>query len=174
MAQALDNVLLAGLQEHMNLERRASATYWAMAIWFDERDLRGFAQYLHQESLGEQQHATEFADYLVARGQTVQLAPLPAPRQNWSSPLDIFATAFQLETDVTTSLQQLYEGAERAGDVRTTVFLDPIVHRQIAAEDQTAHLLGRIRFSQGQPAPLLILDAELRNESPQPGSAVGG
>ncbi|HYP04122.1 MAG TPA: ferritin, partial [Cyanobium sp.] len=74
------------------------------------------------------------------------------------------------EADVTASLQQLYGMAERAADVRTTVFLDPVVQGQIEAENQAAHLLGRVRFSRADPAAMLVLDGELSAGSHEPGS----
>ena len=49
----------------------------------------------------------------------------------------------------------------RSGDVRTTVFLDPIVQGQIDAEHQAAHLLDRIAFTHSDPAALLVIDGEL-------------
>ncbi len=161
MAQPMDAALLEGLQQHLTLERQASAAYWALAIWFGERELRGFCHYLKDEAADEQQHAGLFADYLVSRGQTVILDAVAPPRQQWSDAEEIFAAIFQMEADVTTSLQQLYAMAERSSDVRTTVFLDPIVQGQIEAEHQAAHLLGRIRFAQGNPAALLVIDGEL-------------
>lgn len=170
MAQPMDTALLEGLREHLTLERKASASYWALAIWFAERELRGFARYLKQEADAEQHHAGLVADYLIARGQTVPLEDLPAPRQHWSSAEEIFAAVFHMEADVTASLQQLYGMAERAGDVRSTVFLDPIVQTQIEAEHEAAHLLGRVRFSQNHPAAMLVIDNELTDDRHEPAS----
>lgn len=161
MAQPMDAGLLEGLQEHLGLERKASAAYWAMALWFAERELRGFAAYLMQESRGEQHHAALVADYLLARGQTVDLGALPAPGQQWSDAEALLADAFRLEADVTTSLQLLYSMAERAGDVRSTVFLDPLIQGQIGAENEAAHLLGRVRFGRLEAASMLLIDGEL-------------
>jgi ferritin len=170
MAQPMDAALLEGLQQHLTMERQASASYWAMAIWFAERELRGFCHYLKSESGNEQHHAGLVADYLVARGQTVLLDAVAAPRQQWRDAEEIFGAIFQMEADVTTSLQQLYAMAERAGDVRTTVFLDPIVQGQIDSENEAAHLLGRIRFAQANPAAMLVIDGELSADKHAPGS----
>ena len=170
MAQPMDGALLEGLQQHLTMERQASAAYWAMAIWFAERELRGFCYYLKGESGNEQHHAGLIADYLVARGQSVPLDTLTAPHQQWRDAEEIFGAIFQMEADVTTSLQQLYAMAERTGDVRTTVFLDPMVQGQIDSENEAAHLLGRIRFAQGNPAAMLMIDGELSNDQHTPGS----
>jgi ferritin len=161
MAQPMDAALLEGLQSHLTMERQASAAYFAMALWCAERELRGFAHFFKDEASGEQEHAATIADYLIARGQTVVLQDVSAPRQDWGSVEAILSAAFQMEADVTTSLQQLYTLAERASDQRTTVFLDPMIDAQVGAEHTVAHLLGRVRFCQGQPAAILIVDGEL-------------
>jgi hypothetical protein len=87
----MDAALVDALQSHLTMERQASAAYFAMAIWFAERELRGFSHFFKHEALSEQAHAATFADYLIARGQTVQLQELAAPRQAWTTPEDIMA-----------------------------------------------------------------------------------
>ncbi|MCP9928885.1 ferritin [Cyanobium sp. CH-040] len=168
MAQPMEAALLEALQQHLTMERKASAAYFAMAIWFAERELRGFSHFFKHESRDEQEHAGTFADYLIARGQTVVLQDVPAPAQAWQSPEEILAASFQMEADVTTSLQQMYAMAERSGDTRTTVFLDPLVDNQVNSENTFAHLLGRVRFAQNQPAALLIIDGELSDGKHDP------
>jgi len=161
MAQPMEPDLLTALQHHLGMERQAHIAHVAMALWSNERELRGFARFFKQEAADELNHAALFADYLVARGQRVMLEALPAPQQQWPGIEDLLAEVFQMEADVTTSLQQLYALAEAAGDIRTTVFLDPIIQGQDAAEHQSAHLLGRVRLAQGSGAALLMIDGEI-------------
>ena len=78
------------------------------------------------------------AEYLISRGQTIQLDSLERPKQSWISIEDIMATSFLMESDLTTSLQQLYAMAERNSDIRTTVFLDPMIEKQNQAEHDFA------------------------------------
>lgn len=163
MAQSMETALVEALNQHLTMERSASAAYFAIAIWFAERELRGFSHFFKQEAIQEQVHAAHFADYLIARGQSVVLQEVPAPRQEWSSTDAIMEASFQMESDVTTSLHQLYAMAERAADMRTTVFLDPLIENQVNSEDQFAHLLGRVRFAQNQASAMLIIDGELSN-----------
>jgi len=162
MAEPMDPSLLEGFQAHFNMERQAHATYFGAAIWMGERELRGFSQHFNDEAKGEQEHAAKVAEYLIARAQTPELHALEAPDQSWESVLDVMSTAFLTERDVTTSLQQLLMAAERVGDTRSTVFLEPMVEGQIKAEQEAAHLLGRTKFADDQAAALLVIDNELR------------
>ena len=170
VAEPIELDLLNGLQHHLNMERQAHATYFAAAIWFAERELRGFSSFFRNESASEHDHAAKFAEYLIARGQSVQLLDIKAPVQSWSEPEDVMATSFLLEADVTASLQQLYAMAERASDTRTTVFLDPMVDQQTQAEHEVAHLLGRDRYANKQATAILLIDGELEQGRHRPAS----
>ena len=170
MAEPMNPELLSLFQHHLNMERQAHTAYFAAAIWFAERELRGFAQFFRDESNNEHQHAAKFSDYLIARGQCVALHALPPPVQSWTSPADVMATSFLMEADLTASLQQLYAMAERSGDTRSTVFLDPMVEQQTQSEHEFAHLLGRVRFADHQASALLLIDNELDQGNNKPAS----
>jgi len=73
VAQPMDNSLLDNIFEHLTMERYAHVQYFSIYLWFQERDLNGFASHFLTESQGEMEHAQKFADYLIARGQSVKL-----------------------------------------------------------------------------------------------------
>ena len=168
MAETMTQEMLDQLQAHLNMERQSSAAYFAAAIWFAERELTGFAEYLRNEGKQEQEHAAKFADYLISRGQTVELDTIEVPRQTWPDPEEVMANVFRMEADVTTSVLLLYSIAERASDQRTTVFLDPVVDDQRNSEHEAAYLLGRVKYANDERAAMMIIDAELREEEAKP------
>ena len=88
IAQPMDVDLLEALNQHTSLERVSSAQYLAMSLWFLERELRGFSSYFKKESLSEQEHGFNFAKYLIARGQTVELDEVSKPIQDWKTVQD--------------------------------------------------------------------------------------
>ena len=161
VAQPIDIDLLSSLYHHTSLERVSSAQYLAMSLWFLERELRGFSSFFKKESLSEQEHGFNFAKYIIARGQSVVLDEVIKPKQKWETVEELVTYSFQMEADVTTSVQQLYSMAERSNDTRTTVFLDPVIDEQIKSEDEMAYLLGKVKFANNDPSALLIIDNEL-------------
>mgnify|MGYP001157308138 FL=1 len=161
IAQDLDKDLLDNLYHHLTMERTASVQYYAMSLWFQEKDLSGFSSFFLNESKDEMDHAYIFSDYLIARGQRVDLHEIAKPVQDWQCIKDVISYAFNMEADLSTSLQQLYSIAERSFDSRTSVFLDPIMEAQIKSEDEFAHILGQVKFSDEQPSAILIIDNEL-------------
>jgi ferritin len=168
MAETMTQEMVDQLQAHLNMERQSSAAYFAAAIWFAERELTGFAEYLRNEGKQEQEHAAKFADYLISRGQTVELDTIEAPRQSWPDPEEVMANIFRMEADVTSSVLLLYSIAERATDQRTTVFLDPVVDDQRISEHEAAYLLGRVKYANNERAAMMMIDAELREGEAKP------
>ena len=163
IAQPIHVELLEALYQHTSLERVSSAQYLAMSLWLLERELRGFSSFFKKESLSEQEHGFNFAKYIVARGQSVVLDEVTKPIQEWQTVEELVTLSFQMEADVTTSVQQLYSMGERVNDTRTTVFLDPVVDEQIKSEDEMAYLLGKVKFANNDPSALFIIDNELNN-----------
>ena len=164
VAQQMDSILLDNFYEHLTMERAASVQYFSMYLWFQERDLYGFSSYFLRESKCETEHAKKFADYLIARGQNVKLKDLSEPVQKWDSIENLVSYSFNMEADLTSSIQQLYSISERTSDTRTNVFLDPIIESQIKSEDDFAHILGKVKFAGNQPSAILLLDNELKEK----------
>merc|ERR1711937_795337 len=173
MAEPMSAELLDLMEAHLNLERQSAADYFAAAIWFAERELTGFAEHLRDEAKQEQEHAAKFADYLISRGQRPVLDTIEPPRQQWTGVEQVIANVFRMEADVTASVLQLYDTAEKDIDRRTTVFLDPIVDGQRLSEHEAAYLLGRVKFAAGNPAAVMIIDAELREGEAEPAKLEG-
>ena len=173
MAEPMSAELLDLMEAHLNLERQSAADYFAAAIWFAERELVGFAEHLRDEAKQEQEHAAKFADYLITRGQRPVLDTIEPPRQEWPDVEQVIANVFRMEADVTASVLQLYSIAEKDMDRRTSVFLDPIVDGQRLSEHEAAYLLGRVKFAAGNPAAVMIIDAELREGEAEPAKLEG-
>jgi len=161
ISQEIENDLLDNILQHLTMERNANVQYFSMSLWFQERDLNGFSSFFLKESKEELEHAYKFTDYLIARGQSVDLHGLAKPIQEWESIQELIGYAFNMEADLTISLQQLYALSERTSDIRSNVFLDPIVESQIKSEDQFAHILGKVKFSGGNPSAILLVDEYL-------------
>ena len=173
MAEPMSAEMLDLMEAHLNLERQSAADYFAAAVWFAERELTGFAEHLRDEAKQEEQHAAKFADYLISRGQRPVLDTIEPPRQQWTGVEQVIANVFRMEADVTASVLQLYNTAEKDIDRRTTVFLDPIVDGQRLSEHEAAYLLGRVKFAAGNPAAVMIIDAELKEGEAEPAKLEG-
>ena len=161
VSQEIDKDLLDNILQHLSMERNANVQYFSMSLWFQERDLTGFSSFFLKESKEELEHAYKFTNYLIARGQKIDLYELSKPTQHWDSIEELISFAFNMEAELTISLQQLYAISERTSDIRTNVFLDPLVESQIKSEDEFAHILGKVKFSGENSSAILIVDEYL-------------
>ena len=167
--RALAADVLSHLQLHLQMELQASYDYFRVAIWFAERDLKGFAAFARQEALSEHQHACLVADHLIDRSQPVEFTTLQPDTSTWDSVEAVTRFIFDNEVAVTASAQQIYSMAERAGDYITSVFLDGVIQQQTDSEAQAAYLMSRVRLAGEDIAALLLIDQELsRGESDRP------
>ena len=173
--RALAADVLSHLQLHLQMELQASYDYFRLAVWFAERDLKGFAAFARQEALSEHQHACLVADHLIDRSQPVELATLEPNTDTWDSVEAATRFIFDNEVAVTASAQQIYSMAERAGDYITSVFLDGIIQQQTDSEAQAAYMMSRVRLAGEDAAALLLVDQELsRGDDDRPRLAKDG
>ena len=153
--------LLKGLNEHLELEFRASHEYLAMSIWLAEHDLPGFATWMRKQSADELLHARRIIDHLVERDQKVVLPAVDAPPTGWKSAEALCDHVLKNEQEVTASINLLYAKAEKTQDRPATVMLQWFVNEQMEEESAARAVLGRIRLAGNTGIGLLMIDQEL-------------
>lgn len=157
--------LLKGLNEHLQLEFRASHEYLAMSIWLSEHDLPGFSTWMRKQSSDELLHAQRIIDHLVERDQKVMLPAIAAPPLAWKSAEALCEHVLKNERAVTASINELYAMAEKAKDRPGVVMLQWFVTEQMEEEAAARAVLGRIRLAGNTGVGLLMIDQELAGGS---------
>ena len=157
--------LLKGLNDHLELEFRASHEYLAMSIWLAEHDLPGFATWMRKQSSDELLHAQRIIDHLVERAHKVVLPAIAAPPVTWPSAEALCEHVLKNERDVTASINELYAMAEQAKDRPGVVMLQWFVTEQMEEEAAARAVLGRIRLAGNTGVGLLMIDQELAGGS---------
>ena len=156
----MDAKLLAGMNEHLKLEFKASHEYLAMSVWLSVHDLPGFATWMRQQSADELMHARKFIDHIVERDEQVILPGVAQPPMQWDSAEALCTHVLQNEQAVTASINELYVTAEAAKDRPAIVLLQWFVNEQMEEEAAARAILGRIRLG-GSGVGLLMIDQEL-------------
>jgi ferritin len=157
----MNSELLNGLNEHLELEFRASHEYLAMSIWLAEHDLPGFSKWMRKQSSDELMHAQRIIDHLVERDQKVLLPAVAAPPTGWSSAETLCEHVLKNEQQVTASINNLYAVAEQTKDRPATVMLQWFVTEQMEEEAAARAVLGRIKLAGNSGVGLLMIDQEL-------------
>lgn len=79
-------------------ELAASNTYLAASFWFTQRHFDGIAAYFRKESDDERTHSLSIFDYVHKRTEGVgTIHEVPAPKQHWDDPKQVFNDLFALE-----------------------------------------------------------------------------
>ena len=153
--------VLVEIQRQMNHEYGAAHAYTALAMWCDDRNLKGFARFFHKQSDEEREHAPRFADHLLNRGASPELAALPAPRTKFESPLEVAEHARTMEQLNTKGIHQVYEAAIKAGDLQAQVALQWFINEQVEEEAWCDEMLDRVEATSGSAIGLMALDRHI-------------
>lgn len=164
----MDPTLLELFNDQIALEQSASRSYRQMAAWADANDYAGAAAWFLSQSVEETEHADIFIEFVLDRDEQVVMQALDAPRPDFDSLVDVFATALEQEKEVTEAIGRLYKHAQEVDDYRSLPMLHQFLREQVEEEAAVSTVLGELRMVQGNATATLMLDREL------PGRRGGG
>jgi ferritin len=148
----------AALNNQLNYEQGAAQEYLAMAAYFDQMNLPGFAAFMRAQNTEETEHAMKIFDHINERGGRVKLGAVSEPTFDFGSAKAVFEAALAREQANTESIHKLYKLATDHNDYPTQIMLQWFIEEQVEeeawCEEALAHL-GMIGDSQGA---LLMLD----------------
>jgi ferritin len=158
---AMKSEVRDALNEQIKHELYSFYLYLSMAGSFETADLPGFAHWMREQSEEEREHAMKFFDFLLDRGEHVQLQAIDQPPYAFRSPLDTFEQALEHEKEITSRIHRLYELSIQENDYPTQVFLNWFVKEQVEEEKAATEIVERLRMAGEDGAALLLLDKEL-------------
>ena len=107
------NELLSAQVGH---EFAASQQYIAIAVWADAQDLPQLASRFYSHSLGERNHAMMMVQYMLDREIPVTIPSVPAPRAEFTGPVDALKLALEQEKQVTAQIEAMFQAARAESD----------------------------------------------------------
>ncbi len=133
------------LKRQLNHELNAAHGYLALSVWCAGRNQKGFARFFAKQAGEERVHAGKLIDHCVDRGVPAALEALPAPRQNFSSLLDVALHAQAMERANTRGINAVFEAALAAKDYPIQVLMHWFIKEQVEEEAWAAELVDRIK-----------------------------
>ncbi|HSO25900.1 MAG TPA: ferritin, partial [Methanobacteriaceae archaeon] len=149
------------LNGQMNAELYSAYLYLAMAAYYEDTDLPGFANWMRVQAQEEMTHAMKFYDYLVQRGARVVLDTIEKPPFEWESPLNVSEHVLEHEKKVTGLINNLVNLAMEEKDHATNNFLQWYVAEQVEEEESVGSVLQKVRLAADSSSGLLMVDSEL-------------
>lgn len=149
----------------VSVELSASQLYLSASIWCRTHGFKGMAAWMLEESGEERGHGLAILEWsLQQQGwPPVELRPLEAPRNDWTSPTQVWQSILEAEQTNTQNLLRLAAAAAKSGDYGSQAFLNPFHVEQIEAEDKVSALLHKV--ANASPEFLIQLDHELGLEA---------
>src|ERR671933_1532908 len=154
-------VVRDAMNEQIKHEFYSAYLYLSMAGSFETANFPGFARWIRKQSEEEREHAMKLFDFLLDRGEQVQLLPIDQPPSAFRSPLDTFEQALEHEKEITSRIHRLYELSVRENDYPAQVFLNWFITEQVEEEKAATEIVERLRMAGEDGAALLLLDKEL-------------
>lgn len=153
--------------EQITLELSSSVAYLQMAAFFEEQSLTGMAAWMRLQSEEERSHALRFLDFVLDRGNAVEIGAVEQPPSGFSGPTSVFETALKQEQRVTAAITDLFRAAQEAGDVASYPLLQDFLTEQVEEEATVEAILDRLELAGSNGSAILDLDRELGARGPE-------
>ena len=164
----LNKEVEAALNRQINVEFTSAYNYLAVAAYFEDINLRGFAHWMRIHYLEERMHANKIFDFIVDRDGRIDLLALDAPKKEWDTPLHAFEWALEAERSNSEAIYKLVELSTSKHDHATHTFLQWFISEQVEEEALVNDMLQRMRLVGDSNAALFLMDQELAQRSVPP------
>jgi ferritin len=162
----MENIMISSamqkaINEQINKEFFSSYLYLSMAAYFENKNLPGFAQWMHVQANEERGHGMKLFEHLLERGGKVELKGIGAPQIVWKTSLDVFKQVQEHEAAVTSSIYSLYELAHTEKDYPAQVLLQWFITEQVEEEKNAADIVQQLELIDARGTAVLMLDHQL-------------
>jgi ferritin len=157
----LTSKLQDALNEQMKNEFFSAYLYMAMTGYFQAEELPGFANWLRVQALEEMTHGEKFFNFLCDAGGRTHLLPIDGPKNDFTSPLEVFEFGLKHEQFVTERIGALMDLAREEGNHAAQIFLQWFVTEQVEEESNFSLIIRKLKRVEGDGRGLLLLDQEL-------------
>ncbi len=157
----MNEKLIKQLNNQYNFEIYSAYIYLAMAAYFDDKNLKGFANWMKVQVQEELFHASKIYNFINDRGERVVFSQIPAPSSEWSTPKNVFEDALKHEKKITQNFNDLMKTADEVNDQATKVFLNWFINEQVEEESNVKEVIDHIKLTEGSASALFLIDKEL-------------
>lgn len=148
------------LNEQINKEIYSSYLYLTFADYYEERGLKGFANWYMIQVEEELAHARVIRRYLLDNDFHVEMEAIAKPNVEIKDDMTPLTAAYAHECYITKSINECYTTAREANDYRTMQVLDWFVKEQGEEEANASEMVSNMELFGGDPSGLYKLDRE--------------
>ncbi len=152
--------------KQINAEIYSSYLYYAMEAYFQSKNLKGCATWMHYQAMEELIHVIKFSEYINNRGGRVKLEAIEAPQFEWDSPLAAFEAAYAHEQKVSGLINKLVDLAKEESDHASDALLQWFVTEQVEEEATVDEIVQNFKIAGDSGPGLFMIDQQLGQRTP--------
>ena len=153
--------MLDAFNNQINAELYSAYLYYSMQAYFEELNLKGFANWMNVQIQEELFHVQKFTNFVNERGGRVMPQAIECPPTDWESPLAAFEATYVHEQSVSKSINNLVDIAIQENDHASKIFLDWFVTEQVEEESSVNDVVQKMKLMKDSPHGLFMIDREL-------------
>jgi ferritin len=163
--------MVDALNEQINKEFYSAYLYLSMAAYFEDKGLKGFANWMRVQFQEEMDHAMKMFDYVISRGERVVLKEIEKPEYDWENALAVFEKTLEHEKWVTENINNLADLADDLKDRATLSFLQWFIDEQVEDEESVKEIVDRLKLVGDNPHAVFMMDRELAQRTYTPSTS---
>jgi ferritin len=157
----MNKKLEKAFNEQIKNELHSGYIYLSMSAYFESENLPGMAKWMKHQAQEEYEHAMKLFNFMVERGNKVELKTIEAPPLKWKNSLDVFETALNHERKVTNMIHSLLELSTEEKDYPAVSHLKWFVDEQVEEEATADAIVQKLKLIGEAKHALIMLDYEL-------------
>jgi len=157
---ALDKSVAELLNAQVNKELYSAYLYLTFADYYEDRGLKGFANWYMIQVEEEVSHAKILRRYLLDNDVLPQMEAIDKPDMTFADDMAPLKAAYDHELFITASINECYGAAAKIRDFRTMQLLDWFVKEQNEEEVNASDMIKNMELFGSDPKGLYSLDRE--------------
>ena len=143
---ALDSKVADILNVQINKELYSAYLYLDIADYYEDRGLKGFANWYMVQVEEEVAHAKILRRYLLDNGCKVTLEAIAKPETSFTDDVEPLKAALEHEQYVTASINECYAAAAEVHDLRSMKMLDWFIEEQGEEEANASEMITNMEL----------------------------
>ncbi len=153
--------LVDALNDQIAFEIHSALIYKAMQAYFEAEDFPGMANWMNVQFQEEMSHAEKLFNFVCEAGGRAKMLAMDEPRNDYSSPLEVFETALAHEQIVTLRISNLMELAQAEKNHAAQIELQWFITEQVEEEASAGLIIKKLQRIGDDGRGLLMIDEEL-------------
>lgn len=149
------------LNEQIKKELHSAYLYLGIEAYFQDKGLKGMANWFRIQAKEELDHAMKFFHYVNEVGGLAQFGTIEAVTSTYKDPLEAMKISLHHEQYITKSIYSIVDVAQQEKDYKTNSFLQWFVDEQVEDEANAEDNVRNLELVKDHPNGLFMVDREM-------------